>query len=144
MLSLQQILDKEDVQVEVVKVPEWGGEVCIRSLMGWERDQFEQACERDGGRGLENVRGRFCAMILCDAQGKPFYTEETLGHGYKEIGRKNAAALDRLWTRGLKLNRMRKKDVEELVKNSDSAPSGASGSSSATATPPPSDSSSGS
>jgi hypothetical protein len=41
-LSKDAILSADDAKVETVSVPEWGGDVCVRGLKGFERDRFDQ------------------------------------------------------------------------------------------------------
>ena len=43
MLTKDQILKSDDLPSEEVSVPEWGGSVMVRSMTGYERDQFEQS-----------------------------------------------------------------------------------------------------
>ena len=40
-LTRDQIIEKDDVQIEEVPVPEWGGTVLIRGMSGLQREQFE-------------------------------------------------------------------------------------------------------
>ena len=45
-LSKAKILAANDVTTETIDVPEWGGEVAIKTLSGVERDQFEDSYRR--------------------------------------------------------------------------------------------------
>jgi hypothetical protein len=47
--------------------------------------------------------------------------------GIAALGAKSNIALDRLYARAAKLNKLRRKDIEDLEKNLDGGPSGASG-----------------
>jgi len=140
-LTKDQIAKTNDLKVETVPVPEWDGDVCIRIVMGWEWDKFEDSLSPN----KDNSHARLAALVLCDPDGKPWYNVESPAYAQAchDLGRKSAAALDRIWSAALRLNRKRKLDIEELVKNSSSAPSGASGSNSAIDTPDPSASCSG-
>ncbi|MFE3382837.1 hypothetical protein [Streptomyces anulatus] len=40
-LSAEQILDADDLAIEDVPVPEWGGTVRVKGMSGTERDRFE-------------------------------------------------------------------------------------------------------
>ena len=41
VLTREQILKADDMTTERVPVPEWGGEVLVKSLTGRQRDEFE-------------------------------------------------------------------------------------------------------
>lgn len=43
MLSREQILGCSDIPTEIVKVPEWGGEVMVKGLTGSQRDWLEMS-----------------------------------------------------------------------------------------------------
>ncbi len=40
MLTREQILQSDDLPRETVQVPEWGGEVQVRTMTGTDRDAF--------------------------------------------------------------------------------------------------------
>lgn len=109
-LSRNDILTVEDLKREEVPVPEWGGEVLVRTLTGSERDQFEAAHLKAPDR---DVRARLAAATLCDEEGKPLFTPDDVA----ALGRKSAAALDRVFSVGMRINGIGKADVEELAKN---------------------------
>ena len=43
LLNKDQILEASDLQTFSVSVPEWGGDVQIRSMTGADRDEFESS-----------------------------------------------------------------------------------------------------
>ena len=56
MLSRDTILAKNDVKVEEVKVPEWGGSVLVRGMSGDQREAFEKAQTREVPAGNRQAR----------------------------------------------------------------------------------------
>ena len=109
MLSKDEILRKADQKIESVDVPEWGGQVYVRTLSGDERDRMEVQLKdsRVGSRGL------FAALTICDENGNRLFADQD-AHA---LGKKNAAALDRILEVGFRLNAMTEEAIEELEKN---------------------------
>lgn len=124
-LDKNAILSADDKKVEQVDVPEWGGHVHVRTLTGTERDAFESAFfSQNGTQNLANIRSRLAVLTVCDARGKRLFADTDV----VAVGKKSAAALDRVFGVAQRLNGLRAEDVKELEKNSEAAPSGASGS----------------
>jgi len=117
-LTRDEILDADDIQYEEVECPEWGGTVLIRSLSGKERDDFEAESLVQKGKSsqvnLRNVRARLVARCAVDDRGgKPIFSMSDVD----ALGRKNAGALDRVFTAAMQLSGLTPKDVQELVEN---------------------------
>ena len=121
----EQILAADDLPVEEVEVPEWGVTVWVRSLMAHERDALEAVFLRDSEASLENLRARLCAMCIVDENGERVFTDADA----QVLGRKSARALDRVFEVAQRLNGMSARDVDDLVGNSATGPSGSSASS---------------
>ena len=128
ILTREQILQANDIITETISVPEWGGEVLVRGLSGSQRDAFENATLEQKGRSqrvnLANVRARLCALSIVDENGKRMFSDEDV----RALGRKSAAALDRVFSAAQRLSGLSDEDVEELAKNSDGGQSEDSGS----------------
>jgi hypothetical protein len=127
LLTRDQILGAEDLETEDVPVPEWGGVVRVRSLTGTERDGFEASVvqfRRDGSRELRlaNVRARFVALTAVGEDGERLFSDDDV----KGLGRKSAAALERVWDAARQLSGLSDNDVEELAEGLGDGPSGAS------------------
>jgi hypothetical protein len=124
LLSKSEIFAADDKVFEEVPVPEWGGEVRIKTLTGTERDKFEADSLQSKGKSkeanLENFRARFLALCVVDEAGKPLFTSRS---DIAMLGAKSVAALDRVFTAAQKLNAMSESDVEELTENFDEEPS---------------------
>lgn len=131
-LTREQILKAQDIKRETVNVPEWGGSVIVKTMTGRERDALEvmtmrdrlESGEDDAEANLENFRARMAVMTLVDDEGKQIFTPEDI----EELGAKSAPALQRVYDVAVRLNKVSKADIDELVGNSNAGPSDASGS----------------
>ena len=119
MLTKDQILSSKDLPVQEVEIPEWGGSVFVRTMNGFERDAFEQSIADGKKSNLANIRARFAAKVVVDAEGNRIFSDADA----EELGKKSAGALGRIFDVGSKLNGLSGKDVEELEKNSGAAQS---------------------
>jgi hypothetical protein len=122
ILSKSEILDSHDMRIQTVAVPEWGGSVRMRSLTGAERDTFEASLVRqvDGKHlpDMVNLRAKLLAATIVDEQDRQIFTASDV----VALGRKNAVALDRVFTVAQRLNGMATDSVEEALKNSEPGP----------------------
>ena len=127
VLTKDQILAADDVVKELVAVPEWGGEVWVRTPTGKARDDFEGAMIAATGKPdrYRNIRARLCAACICGDDGALLFD----GQDVEDLGGKSAAALDRVFAVAQRLAGLSAGDMEELEGNSGSVPAGASGSS---------------
>lgn len=118
LLSKDQIFGADDLKTVDVSVPEWGGDVRVRTLTGAERDQYEADSIRTskGKRevNLSNLRARLVAMCAVDEAGQPLFERGDV----LKLGQKSAAALERVFEAAATLNGMSDEDVEELAGNS--------------------------
>lgn len=114
LLSKNQILSADDRRFEVVPVPEWGGEVRLRSLTGAERDEFEAKSLTGSGKkqrvNPRHLRARLIAMCAVDEQGSPLFDVSDV----ISLSNKSAAALERLFEVASRLAGLDEEDVEEL------------------------------
>lgn len=119
ILTAEQILATKPA-TEVVPVPEWGGEVIVADMGGTARDRFERFCLDN--KSLVGIRAVLAAATIVDERGELLFTPDQLD----ALGKKSGAALDRVYEVASRLNKLSQKDVEELEKNSEAAPSGGS------------------
>ena len=116
-LTKESILKADDLKRELVAVPEWGGEVYVRTMTGSERDDFESSMMDKKGRSradaLKNIRARLCVLCLVSDGGEQIFTKTDVD----ALSKKSAAALDRVFTKAQKLNGLSGEDVEELAKS---------------------------
>lgn len=117
MLTKDQILDAKDLQTEVVEVPEWGGSVKIRGMTGVERDAFEESLLRGKGKNtrvnMQNIRAKLVAHSVVNGDGERMFSNADV----QALGKKSAAALDRIFDVAQELSGITKADVEELAAN---------------------------
>ncbi|WP_461367541.1 hypothetical protein [Candidatus Darwinibacter acetoxidans] len=121
ILTRDAILQAEDLPCELVEVPEWSGSVYVRALTGIERDAFEQSVVEQKGKStkmnLRNIRAKLVALTAVDEEGKRLFTDDDAAL----LGKKSAAALDRVFDVAQRLSGLRQEDVEELAGNSEGA-----------------------
>lgn len=122
-LSREAILSADDIPTEDVPVEEWSGVVRVRALTGAERDKFEAAIAGNGRTmNLSNLRAKFCAACMVTEAGEPLFGTADVA----ELGKKSAAALDRVFTVGRRLSGLSDADVEELTGESEPGLNGSS------------------
>ena len=99
LLNKENILAANDLPLECLTIPEWGGDVMVRTMTGADRDAFEASLMGKEGR-MENVRARLVSLTLCDANGVRLFTDAEVA----ALGNKSAKALDRVFTIAQRIN----------------------------------------
>jgi len=118
-LTREEILAADDIISETVTIPEWrkGGTVIVRGLMGDERDDFEASCIRGKGRKTEvnyrNARAKLVARSCFNPDGSRMFSDDDVAL----LGKKSAAALNRVYEVAARLSGLTEEDLEELAKN---------------------------
>ena len=119
-LSFDDIMAADDMKTQVVPVPEWGGEVMIRMLAGFERDAFEQSLSKIKNGKVEsnrdNFRARLAAEVLINEDGSKMITTR---RQVEMLGRKSVAGLERIVDAATELNAMSESDVEKMTEGFD-------------------------
>lgn len=119
LLGRNDILGFDDIKTEDVSVPEWGGVVRVKAMNGFERDAFEGSLVETRGKmqvvKMDNVRAKLVAKTVIDENGDLIFTVGDI----EALGRKSAAALDRVFSVAQRLSKISDTDVEELIKNSE-------------------------
>ena len=113
-LSRDSILGCDDIVTQEIDVPEWGGVVVIKMMNGRERDAFEGSLLKNKQVSYENVRAKLAQKTIIDPETKELMFSVA---DIEALGKKSAAALDRVFTASQKLSKISDGDVEELVKN---------------------------
>jgi len=127
LLDREAILKADDLPAKTVAVPEWGGDVKLRTLTGAQRDAFEASIEKARKGGAIDIRGlkaRLVALCLVGADGAALFSETDL----EKLNGKSARALDRLFGVAQELNGLGNQAVDELLGESDGGPNAVSGS----------------
>jgi len=118
MLTRDQIVAIQDTRVRKVAVPEWGGDVYVRTISGDENDRI---AKREFG---DRTRGVLAAVFLSDADGRRLFDDSDA----EMLGSKSYTALDAIIEAGLGHNAMGDADVDGLEGNSGETPENDSGS----------------
>ncbi|MFJ9027562.1 hypothetical protein ACIRQP_03400 [Streptomyces sp. NPDC102274] len=119
-LSAEQILTADDLAIEDVPVPEWGGTVRVKGMSGKERDRFEAGFvgadmkQAAKDKALENYRARIAAACLVDAKGDRMFRSAA---EVARLSEKSAEALQRVVDVANRLSGLTEDDVEELTGN---------------------------
>ena len=117
LLTKDQILDAQDLQTEIVEVPEWEGSVKVQGMTGVERDAFEESLLKGKGKNttvnMQNIRAKLVAHSVVNGDGERMFADADV----RALGRKSAAALDRVFAVAQDLSGITKADVEELAAN---------------------------
>ena len=141
-LSRDDILKADDLPTEEVPVPEWGGEVLVRGLDGQGRDEFEASTmvlrgppgKQQAVPDTANIRAKLVARCIIGDDGAPQFTQQDVA----ELGKKSAAALDRVFEVASRLSGLSDQDIEDLGKGSEITRFGDSASSSPASSDAPS------
>ncbi len=99
---------------ETVELPALGGNVVVRGMSAAERDTFEAGMVDDRGdrrSNLANFRGRLLVRCLFDEGGQRLLTDDEA----HVIGGLPAMAVQPAFDVAMRLNALRKEDVEELA-----------------------------
>ena len=123
VLDRNAILEAKDLPTETVDVPEWGGQVIVRTLTGEERDQYESSMFEVVGDGanrevipkMENLRATLAALSIVDEDNKRMFDVSEV----HLLGDKSAAALDRVFDVAKRLSGLSEEDVKELTEGLD-------------------------
>ncbi len=122
------ILDLPDLTSEEVEVPEWGFRLRVRSLTGTERDAFEASLLQTRGKdreiNLRNMRAKLVVQSVRKADDSRVFSDAQV----EALGRKNAAALQRVFRVAQRLSGLAEDEVEELTRELGEDPSVGSGS----------------
>lgn len=148
VLTRAEIFALDDRKIEWCPVPEWStlddkGKVVdekgvfIQGLSGTDRDSFDMAMieQRQIGKGkvsqelnFRNLRAKLVVRTAVDQEdpneAKPIFTEADV----EALGKKNGAALQRMYATAQRLSGLSQEDVEELTADLGNGQSGASGS----------------
>jgi len=84
-----------------------------------ERDQFENTLFKGSGKNrtenVANLRSRLVVLCAVNESGDRIFSDDDA----EALGRKNAAAVDIVFSVAQKLNGLSENDVDDLVKNSE-------------------------
>jgi len=126
VLNRDDILTVKDISIEEIDVPEWGGSVYVKGMNGTERDTFEASIVQQRGKNasvnMANIRAKLAAQTICNENGERLFTDADI----KALGKKSAAALQRVFDIAQKLSGISGDDVDELAQEMEENPFGGS------------------
>ena len=115
VLNRDDILAVDDILVELVEIPEWGGSVFVKGMTGAERDRFEAGIVTISGDdskvNMVDIRAKLCAATVCTEEGKKLFSPADI----KELSKKSAVALQRVFKIAQRLSGITDGDVDELA-----------------------------
>lgn len=117
LLGAADILAADDITTERLSVPEWGGDVIVKTLNGHDRDKFETDMMEGRGNNrrmnLANFRSRLVALSLVDEKGEKLFAPQQVD----QLGKKSAAALQRVYNVAARLSGFSDDEVEQLTQD---------------------------
>lgn len=116
-LTKAAILAAQDAQYEDVEVPEWGGTVRIKALTAAERDDYEALVFLDSKgepvKRREDIRAKLILFAAINEDGSRMFEEKDI----RELSKKSAKPMNRLWSVASRLSGLGADDLKELEKN---------------------------
>lgn len=126
-LTAADIIAAADLEPIVIDVPEWGGQVRMLPLSGSQRDSYEASCFKGQGKNvqmnLENVRAKLVGLTVVNENGERLFKSQI---EVTQLGKKNAAVLNRLWKKAQEISGLDEEAVKELTGDLKDAPPAAS------------------
>lgn len=114
MLNKDQILEADDLKKEVVPVPQWGGEVIVKTLTAIEWQKLIQSFRAMKEEITdEYLKVKVLVATVCDESGNCIFGEDDI----IKLGKKSGATIEKVFSVASKLNRLLASDLEELEKN---------------------------
>lgn len=135
ILNRAAILAANDLSTQTVSIPEWGGDVIVRTMTGTQRDAYEASLLTKDAAGklsvdTQHLRAKLVVFTAVDEAGQPLFKLDDI----PALAGKNAAAIERISAAAQRINGLSKEAIADAEKNSVSGQSDASASDS----PPPS------
>ena len=113
-LTKDQIFNASDHQIKTLNIPEWGGDICLKTMTGFQRDKYESEilkCQKNNS--FVNMRVKLAIYTVCDEDGNLLFEEKDINL----LTKKSASALDKIFDEATKMNGISEEDIEELEKN---------------------------
>lgn len=102
ILTAADILSADDIERELVEIPEWGGSVWVYGMTASERDRQEleaarilqNANDRSAKKAQRaNIRAMVAAIVCRDENGARIFGSEHI----QQLGKRSAKPLDRIY-----------------------------------------------
>ena len=126
ILTKESILSADDLTMEEVEIPEWGGSVWVKALTGTQRDKYEQSMldmRRVGQKTvvkptMTNAKAQLAVQCVVDEAGVRLFDNNDA----RALGDKSACALNTIADVAMRLSGMTEQDLKDLEGNSETAP----------------------
>lgn len=123
VLSADQILAAEDIGIEAVDVPEWGGTVYVRAMTALQRERYLDSMRKVIGEGAKATvktilafgSAKLVALTVCDQNGNLLF--DTSPETVQKLALKSAKAMERVVDVSARLNNL--DEDEEKKKKAD-------------------------
>ena len=119
-LKRDDILKVQDIRVEKVHVPEWGGDVYIMGLSGNARDEWEDFIIKARSGSLRGTRAKLCSLSICDENGKLLFSQKDM----EALGEKSSSALQRIFNLAQEMSKIEVDAVRDLAEGLQENPTG--------------------
>ncbi len=114
-LTVADLLGIEDTSIVKLPIPEWNGNVFIKSLSAHERSEIEDlfmgVMQKNSGSG--KFRRELIRRTLVTEDGTRMVEDEAMAN---HLMKKNANAVERIFDKACEVNGFRQKDVDTLKK----------------------------
>lgn len=123
-LTGDDIFNADDIIVERVEVPEWGGHVFVRTLSAEQKEKYIESIRKITGRGkkqnveiiLQKSSAKLAVETLCRADGTLLYPNGSMST-IERLAAKSAKALSRVVDAAAKLNGLADDSEDEAGKD---------------------------
>ena len=112
MLDAKTILATEDIKSVCMPVPEWGGDIYIKTMTSKRRDELE-ARFMSGGKSMAGLRAAIGVLCICNEDGELIFNSKQEA----ALSEKSGDVLARIADAAMKHNGFSDDDVEELAGN---------------------------
>lgn len=109
-LSKEEILKVNDMRYDCVAIPEWGGDVRIKTMSLSDQLAYEEVRK---GENTENIIIQLVKTSCVDENGKQLFTDEDV----KLLHDKSADVICRIFQKCLDINVVNSEKVEKQAKN---------------------------
>ena len=113
VLGRDAILAIDDLKIEDVLTPEWGGHVFVRGMTGAARDQYEAGIIAGVRYSNKDMHARLATFTVCDDTGKLLFRPGD-PEDIKLLTEKSAAPLHRIFLVAQRLSGMHV-EIDELM-----------------------------
>lgn len=116
ILTSKSILAADDIQKELVSIPEWGGEVWVYGLTAAETGNYRKSIVDQTSvnptLNLRDIQVKLCVMAMRDENGKRLFVGP---EAERELSQKSEAAMARVYDVAQRLSGLSDESVKELA-----------------------------